>query len=127
MPPCIGERQTKTCIMRRCGEGAELPAIGEEIVHRQHRNPGPITMRLVTQTVVTARRKPRDPRSPGRLESEGTWFQGHGETSLPASGEELMAGRRDSRRRAMRSHTTSQTAPATRPPQTAVAASTGKR
>jgi hypothetical protein len=127
VPPRIRKCQTKMCIMRRFGEGAELATIGEEIVQRQHRNPGPITMRLVAQTVVTARREPRDPRSSGRLESEGTWFQGHGETSLPASDEELVAGRRDSRRRAMRFHATSQTAPATRPPQTAVAASTGKR
>jgi hypothetical protein len=55
------------CIMRRFGKGAELATIGEEIVQRQHRDPGPITTRLIAQAVVTARREPRDPRSSGRL------------------------------------------------------------
>ena len=127
MAPRIREGQAKYGIMRWFSEGAELATIGEQIVQREHWDRGSITARFVAQAVLTTRRKPRDPRSSGRLRSEGTPRQAHGETGLPARGDESMAGRRDSPPRAMRSQATSQTAPATRPPQTAVAVSTGKR
>jgi hypothetical protein len=119
--------QAKQCIMWRFGEGAQLTTIGEEIVQRQHRSRGSFTTRLIAQAVVTTRRESRDSRSSGRLWCEGTSFQDHGETGLPANGGEPTAGRRDSRRPARRSHAMSQTTPATRPPHTAVAVSTGKR
>src|SRR5688572_719904 len=113
--------------MRWLGERAELAAIGEQIVQRQYRNRVSITARLVAQAMLTARRESRDPRSSGRLRSDGPAFHDYGETDLPARGDESTARRRDSPRRAMRSHAASQTAPATRPPQTAVAVNTGKR
>jgi hypothetical protein len=127
MAPRIREGQAKHGIMRWFGEGAELATIGEQIVQREHRDRSSITARLVAQAVLTARREPRDPWPSRRLRSDGTTFHDHGETGLPARGDESTAGRRDSPRRAMRSHAMSQTAPATRPPQTAVAVSTGKR
>ena len=127
MAPRIRECQAKHSIMWRFGEGAQLTTIGEEIVQHQYRISSSITTRLVAQAMVTARREPCDSRSSGRLWSEGTPFQGHGETGSLARGDESTAGRRDSRRPTMRFHAMSQTAPATRPPHTAVAVSTGKR
>ena len=67
MTPCIRECQAKQGVIRRFGEGAQLATVGEEIVQCQHRNPSSITMRLVAQAVVTARREPRDSLSSGRL------------------------------------------------------------
>ena len=127
MAPRIGEGQAKQSIVWRFDQPAKLATIGKEIVQRQHLNPGSITARLVAQAVLTARREPRDPWASGRLRSEGTALQDHGEIGSPARGDESMASRRDSPRRAKRPHAMSQTTPATRPPQTAVAASTGKR
>jgi hypothetical protein len=43
MPPRIRESQSELCIMRGFGKGAELAAIGQEIVQRQHRYPSSIT------------------------------------------------------------------------------------
>ena len=93
MPPRIRERQAKQSIMWQVGEGAELTTIGQKIVQHQYRISSSITTRLVAQAVVTARREPCDSWSSGRLWSEGTPFQGHGETGSPASGDESMAGR----------------------------------
>ena len=70
-------------IVRRFGEGAELATIGEEIVQREHGIAAAVAARLVAQAVLTARREPRDPRSSGRLRSDGTAFQDHGEIGLP--------------------------------------------
>ena len=43
MTPRIRERQAEQGIMRGFGEGAELTAIGKEIVQSQHRHPGSTT------------------------------------------------------------------------------------
>ena len=64
-----------------------------QIVQHLYRISSSSTTRLVAQAVVTARREPCDSWSSGRLWSEGTPFQGHGETGSPASGDESMAGR----------------------------------
>jgi hypothetical protein len=93
MPPRIRECQAKQSIMWRFSERTELATISEEIVQHQYRISSSITTRLVAQAVVTARREPCDSWSSGRLWSEGTPFQGHGETGSPASGDESMAGR----------------------------------
>jgi hypothetical protein len=44
MPARIRECQAEQSIMRGFGKGAELAAIGKEIVQREHRHPGFTTM-----------------------------------------------------------------------------------
>ena len=126
MTPRVRECQAKQGIMWRFGEGAQLTTIGEEIVQRQHRSRGSFTTRLVAQAVVAARRESRNSRSSGRLwrkepRSRITETPAHPQaaTSRRLAGETPCGP--------MRSHATSQTAPTTRPPHTAVAVSTGKR
>jgi hypothetical protein len=43
MTPRVREGQSEQCIMRGFGKGAELAAIGKEIVQRQHRHAGAST------------------------------------------------------------------------------------
>ena len=121
----VWEGHAEYRIVRRLPERPELAAIGKEIMQREHRNSVRGTARLVAQSMLTAPREPRDSRSPGRLWTDMTSPQAQGNVGSPANGEDSATGR--TARRVVRARTTSQTTPATRPPQTAFTISTGKR
>lgn len=89
----IREGQAKQNTMPRCGEGAELATIGQQIVQPEHWDRGSITARLVAQAVFTACREPSDPWSSGWVRSDGTAFHYYEATGSPARGDGSTVGR----------------------------------